>query len=344
MKNLLLRLWRLFLHYRRFVRWAALSFSLILPLLGAGTVAPTLMLSQILGLIGVALTFHHFGYVLNDVVDLPVDRLHPGRTRDLLVQGIIKPWQALAFALLQLPLAFLINHWLSANRFAMVVLATAFSASAIYNLWGKRLVYPVITDIIQGLAWAGLALYGVAIVNRPLTGLTWQLLGFVTLYIMLINGVHASLRDLGSDSQAGMKTTAIWLGARVDAPNHLHIPAGLRGYLVTLQVMLLLLLFWPLATNTFGYSVPMRAFTFTIVLLLQIICLYCNWLLLNPPAGRGIVLPVMAYIVLSLLSLLVLYAPALTVPMRVSLFAVYFFPLLVDWLLVWGKFIPAIKS
>lgn len=344
MKSWRRRLWTLFLHYRRFVRWAALSFSLILPLLGAGTVVPDLSFGQIVGLVGVAWASHLFGYVLNDVVDLPVDRLHPSRGQDLLVQGRVRPWQALTFALLHIPLAFLINFWLQGSGKATALLAASFSAGAIYNLWGKRFIYPMLTDTIQGLAWSGLVLYGAAIANQPLTALTWQLFVFVTLYIVLVNGVHASLRDLVSDRQAGMRTTAIWLGAEVKAPNRLIIPARLLGYVAVLQAILTLLLLWPLFTNALGYQPLTWALTFASVVGLQALCSGCTVWLIHPQRRGTIVVPVMAYIVLSLLSLLLLYAPYLAPKLRIALLLAYLFPLGTDMVLALTKLIPTTKS
>jgi 4-hydroxybenzoate polyprenyltransferase len=63
----------------RFGRFAVLGFSLLLPLAGAATVASDVSMAQVAALLAVAFAFHMFGYVSNDVFDLPIDRTEPLR-------------------------------------------------------------------------------------------------------------------------------------------------------------------------------------------------------------------------------------------------------------------------
>src|SRR5256885_17240914 len=95
-----------------FIRFSAVSFSIILPLLGAAMTSTQLTSHQIVGLISVAMAFHIFAYVLNDVIDLQVDRTESLRAHFPLIQGTIQPWQALAVALLQIPIALALTAWL----------------------------------------------------------------------------------------------------------------------------------------------------------------------------------------------------------------------------------------
>src|SRR3712207_6301146 len=76
----------------RFIRFSALGASAILPLLGAATVQPRLSQPSIGGLLAVALAFHVFAYVLNDVIDLPLDRTEVLRRAFPLVRGAVQPW------------------------------------------------------------------------------------------------------------------------------------------------------------------------------------------------------------------------------------------------------------
>ena len=119
----------------RFIRFSAVSFSIILPLLGAAAVSSPLMSYQILELLGVAMAFHIFAYVLNDVIDLPVDRTEPLRADYQLIQGTIQTRQALAVAFLQVPLALILTAWLGANGPAYIFLVVAFLLMTVYDLW-----------------------------------------------------------------------------------------------------------------------------------------------------------------------------------------------------------------
>jgi 4-hydroxybenzoate polyprenyltransferase len=58
-----------FIHFRRF------AFTIFLPLMGAATAMQHGTLAQILFIVATVFQFHIFTYVLNDVIDLPVDRL-----------------------------------------------------------------------------------------------------------------------------------------------------------------------------------------------------------------------------------------------------------------------------
>ena len=208
------RLW----HIYRFIRFSALGATAILPLLGAASVAPRIEPALLLGLLAAALLFHCFAYVLNDVIDLPIDRLEPQRATFPLVRGMVSPAQALAFALAQVPLAFALTAWLGGGPAAFGALALAFALMTVYNLWGKRAPFPPLTDLAQGLGWAALVVYGAALAGPP-TPLTAALAAFEVVFILLINGVHGPLRDLANDLRCGARTTAILLGARPLPPD-----------------------------------------------------------------------------------------------------------------------------
>ena len=106
-----------------FTRFPVMGVSALLPLLGAATLNPHPNAAQVLGLLGAALAFHNFAYVFNDVIDLPVDRTEPLRAECPLVKGTVKPWQALAFAGLMIPLAFGLTAMLGGPPRAFLALA-----------------------------------------------------------------------------------------------------------------------------------------------------------------------------------------------------------------------------
>lgn len=260
------KLWRAVLAGQRFIRFAAFGFTAMLPVLGAASVVARLSVGQILGLLGVALAYHSFSYVHNDVIDLPIDRSQPLRHDDLLVRGVVSSRQALAVALAQLPFALLITFALGGGVWAYCTLLTAFALMAAYNLWGKRTHFPPATDIAQGMGWGALVVYGAFAVGAQPGATTWALCLFVVLYIVLLNGVPGSLRDLANDLACGMCSTAILLGARPRDAEHLNIPTRLVIYTALLQAALTVALLWPLAVNTLGYGVVARWATLIIEL------------------------------------------------------------------------------
>jgi 4-hydroxybenzoate polyprenyltransferase len=250
-----------------FVRFSALGSTLLIPLLGAASADPGLIGSLLPGLLAAAAALHVFGYVLNDVVDLPIDRTDPRRKSSPLVRGTVRRWQALAVAVAQVPIAFGLTAWLDSDARAVAALSTFVVLGAAYNLWGKRTRLPLLTDVIQGLAWSALALWGAAIAGRwtPMTGV---FAAYVVVLIVMVNGVHGSLRDLANDHRCGARSTAIVMGARVSAGGGLIVPRRLRRYAVGLQVALTAIALTPLLLGDVGRGRPGHAAALAAVLLL----------------------------------------------------------------------------
>lgn len=225
----------------RFGRFSVLGFSLILPVAGAATVSAHVTVAQIAALLAVALAFHIFGYVSNDVCDLPIDRTEPLRAGSPLVRGLVSPRVAFAIAMIPVPLAAALHLAAGGDPAAAAVLMTGMGFGWIYNAYGKRIAAPLVSDVAQALAWVALALYGALTMRSALT-LAFDWLGAtVVLYVLLVNGLHGGLRDLANDARHGAKTTAILLGARAMDDGRLLVPRGLKLYGLALHVLILVI-------------------------------------------------------------------------------------------------------
>ena len=314
---------------QRFIRLPAFGFTAMLPLLGAASVTPHIAAGKVLGLLGVALAFHCYSYVLNDVIDLPLDRTQSLRAESPLVRGVIRPGQALAFALFQPSVALLITAGLGGEARTYAALSAGFALMTLYNLWGKRASLPPVTDVIQGAAWGALVFYGAGMQAGSMPGLTINLFAFVVVYIVLINGVHGSLRDLSNDLAWGMRSTAILLGARPRSGGRVAIPGRLRLYAWTLQGLCIGLLFAPLFQNALGHGPVAWAGTFIALLLLSARCLRLATIILSPNSSHADLARALgAYLFASLSSLVALYALYLEPGMLVALLAACVAPLL----------------
>jgi 4-hydroxybenzoate polyprenyltransferase len=234
----------------RFFRFSAFGATATLPLLGAAD-APVGW-GEIGMLLAVACCFHGYAYVSNDLVDLPVDRLHPLRQGYPLVRGTIKPWQALVLALALLLGAFLFNTVRTGQ--ALLLLVVAIVLMTAYNLWGKRCPFPPFTDLLQGLGWAALLLWGATASGNGITPLVWALAAHQVALIMLVNGVHGGLRDLASDAVAGAHTTALLLGAQPTANGGAKMSPLLLGYAIVWQLLAIIALGVPLVGNWMNYD------------------------------------------------------------------------------------------
>lgn len=249
-----------------FVHFPVFGFTAILPLLGAAPGA-ALTFAQIVGLLGVALAFHLFAYLLNDVVDLPLDRTESLRANSPLVLGTLGRKQTLALTILQVPLALALTAWLGGTATAYAALGSGLALIAIYDLWGKRTPFPPLTDLLQGIGWAMLVLYGTSIAGGNPTRLTVVLFVFVVLYIIIVSGIYGSLRDLANDMSGGAHTTAILFGARMHTDERVVIPRRLKVYALAMQILISGVLVLPLAENWFGYDAPTWGFVAAMLLL-----------------------------------------------------------------------------
>ena len=311
-----------------FTRFPVIGVSALMPLLGAATVNPHPSAAQIFGLLGVALAFHNFAYVFNDVIDLPVDRTEPLRAECPLVQGTVKPRQALAFAGLMLPLAFGLTAWLGGPLRAYLALSAGFVLMASYDVWGKRTRFPPLTDLVQALGWGAYTLYGAAMMPGPFTRLTAVVVAFVIVYILMVNGVHGSLRDLKNDRDCGMRSTALLLGARPRGDGVI-LSRPLAAYTLVLQASLIALTVFPLATNDLAYPPRARALTAVAVLAITLASLHWLQTAARRSAHRGSLIVAGAlHIALVLFGLIALLAGWVAPGLLATMMVTYVAPLL----------------
>jgi 4-hydroxybenzoate polyprenyltransferase len=340
---------RFVLDVYRFTRFSAFGATAVLPLLGAGLAGRRLAPAQIAHLLGVAAAFHVFAYVDNDLVDLDLDRGQPLRAAYPLVRGAVGPRTARAISLGALAAAFLFDqrlrsqvaggrtqgagitpHAPRSTPHAMIsphtALVLACALMALYNRYGKRCPLPPLTDAVQGLGWAALIAYGAdGRVNRPVA---WLMLHELLL-ILLVNGVHGPLRDLANDAANGARTTARWLGARVDASGALHIPPALGAYALALQSGMagsLIAVLYAVETHT---APQRRAAALGLGA-----CLSLTGALLGVAARTRAPASVvgMLHLILILSAPVALVAPALNGPARAALLAAHGVPLLANGL------------
>ena len=216
------------------LRVSTLGFTLMLPLLGAAFAQGAWSAAHSAWLLAVALAFHAFAYMLNDVVDLDIDRTEAQRFDSPLVRGTMSPRVVLVVALVSVPVAFGLA-W--AGGLSLPWLALAFAAMAAYDVWGKRCRWPLVTDAVQALGWCALMVVGV-----PDGAATWShawLAAYLFVCVLIVQGVHGGLRDLANDRRRGARTTAAWLGALERPGAGVDLPPRFVAYAASLQAVMI---------------------------------------------------------------------------------------------------------
>ena len=111
------------------------------------------------------------------------------------------------------------------------------------------------TDIVQGLAFGSVTLYG-SVIAGPLTLLGAIAFASVVVWMMLTN-LLGGLRDLHSDMRFGVRTTPIQFGARPHGQGQ-AIPRWVTLYTYALQGVMIGLILSALLYNEFGYGPALR--------------------------------------------------------------------------------------
>jgi 4-hydroxybenzoate polyprenyltransferase len=182
----------------------------------------------------IAAPFHVVLCVLNDLADIELDRGDPRKAGRPLVSGAVSPKTATIVVVVAAILPFVLDPvslGLSGRRW--FVLLVAFIATAVYNVKGKRARIPPLMDLSQGIGAGAFVLYSAMVVSGP-TWITWGACISVVLFIVLLNGAHAGLRDLTSDYAFGARTTPIFFGAR-PGDNGPTIPGRFSIYIWLLE-------------------------------------------------------------------------------------------------------------
>jgi 4-hydroxybenzoate polyprenyltransferase len=238
-----------------FLRLPLYGWSLALPILGTMTATDTSPQRIALALC-MSVPFHVILSVVNDLADIEVDRGDPRKAGRPLVSGTISSGVALGVIIWAVVFAFLLDPLvLGFDIDRLLVLFLAFSATAAYNVAGKRTPVPPLMDFLQGVGAAAFAYYGAQAAGEP-TRDSLLVAVAITVFITFINGVHAGLRDLSSDYPHGARTTPVLFGARPSGMDAPYIPRGLFVYAWCLQALLAALTLGPFLRYSMNDTLP----------------------------------------------------------------------------------------
>jgi 4-hydroxybenzoate polyprenyltransferase len=214
----------------------------VAPVLGALSMFATHSLTyfQLFVLFAIGCLAHAYGFVLNDIFDVPVDRLSKDLSLRPLVNGSITFRRATIFAFGCLLLSFLLTRlfYTSQSQYLLFVfiLIIAYLLATVYNALSKK--YPGM-DLFVASAVFFLILFGAATVGNP-TPLAWTIALIGGLQVLFMNMINGAIKDVDHDKDGSAHTLAIWLGAKVHA-GVLELPLSFKttGYLIEIGRTLL---------------------------------------------------------------------------------------------------------
>ena len=204
--------------------------------MGEGRLLP-LFLLFLVGFFG-----HVYGFVVNDIVDLRVDKLSSEISDRPLVSGTISKKNAWIFSIASMAMSLAIASFLSLQYYsffpAMPLLIASALSITVYDFISKK--YPAM-DIFVGAGIFLLILYGAASVGKP-TELAWIVVLLGTIQVLFMQFVAGGLKDAENDYRAKARTLAIKMGVRVENKK-MFVPMSFKALAYFLQAMDVALIF-----------------------------------------------------------------------------------------------------
>lgn len=213
---------------------ATISYALV----GSATSSGSASVVQVLGFVLLGVATHGHAAIFNDVIDYPIDRTEARRADSPLVRGDVSRPVASAVAFGSLGLSALMMLALGAGGEAWLAWSLAIGLVDIYTLIGKRVKWAVISDAVQGVGTACFVWVGAA-ATGGVTAASVAAMVHVAGYVMMVNGVHGTVRDMANDAARGARTTALMFGAFVDDAGAAVLPRSFIGWAAALQFWLL---------------------------------------------------------------------------------------------------------
>lgn len=255
----------------RFLRFEYLAFALLLPQIGAASAAASVTATHIAGLVAASLAFHIYISLLNDLIDLPLDRTNPGRKNYPLVKGTIKPWQAWIVTVTMIPSLIGLTVWSGGSAAAFGAMSVTVGLMTIYDVWGKKTRVPPLIDLIQGVGFGAMALFGADIAGE-VNALSWLLFAWIVAWMVLANFL-GGMRDLREDHRFGVCTTPILFGMKHEG-ERLAIPRWVPGYTYALQGAMTALALMMLLSDGLGHGTVLRAVLIAVTMVMGGVALF----------------------------------------------------------------------
>lgn len=161
----------------------------------------------------VGLLLHVYGFVLNEIFDVEVDRKSGDLQGKPLVSGDISVRQAYGVVVVSVVVLCVVMGVVFSSVVSFVLLVISLVLAGVYDVFGKRLVG---ADFVLAGSFFFICLCGSSTVSLEFS-LVAILLGLIFfIQIVFNNAVEGGLKDVDHDFLAGAKTLALRLGVVVD--------------------------------------------------------------------------------------------------------------------------------
>jgi len=191
---------------------------------------------------------HIYGFALNDILDVKIDKTSKEISARPLISGKISIRNAWIFTLSSAVIAFILSIYyamITGNLFfPIVILILSSITTTIYNIISKK--YPLMDIFVAGGIFF-LILYGASTVTGSLndiTPLSWLVCILGTVQVFFMQFIAGGLKDIENDFKQGAKTLAVKIGVRIEN-GMLKVPRSFHVLSYSIQILELILIFLP---------------------------------------------------------------------------------------------------
>jgi 4-hydroxybenzoate polyprenyltransferase len=157
--------------------------------------------------------FHIFGFVLNDYIDVDVDKKSLDLEKKPLVSGIIPKTHALVITLFSVFCLYIITIVFFPSVVSLSFLSISLFLGTIYDCYGKKITH--VSDFFVGGALAFIVLFGASTVSASISGIVYIISLMIFIGIIFANAVEGGLKDVDHDYLGGANTIPTVLGVKV---------------------------------------------------------------------------------------------------------------------------------
>lgn len=175
-----------------------------------------------------------FGFILNDVIDLEVDKLSDELKGKPLVNGDISTKTAIGICVFFMLLTFLLIFYLWYNQTltylkfgALLCIIIAGMLGCIYDFYGKQIIG---SDFLVAISMALIFLFGaLAFQGHEPNIITWIIFILTFNNLLHMNAIEGGLKDADHDYKKGVKNIALKSGVKVRGEN-ITIPLSFKAF------------------------------------------------------------------------------------------------------------------
>lgn len=197
---------------------------------------------------------HVYGFVLNDVMDVKIDKLSKELTARPLVSGTITRKNAAYFAIFCMIASLILTAFfykqLMSYLFLLSILLFAYILATIYDITSKK--YPGM-DFFVASAVFFLIIFGASTVGTPTT-LAWIVAFVGGIQVLFMNMINGAIKDIDHDEKGLANILAIKLGARAKG-KAITLPTSFKSVGYFIEIVRSFLIFTPFLFLSIPYEI-----------------------------------------------------------------------------------------